>query len=91
MAADNPVHTPKPPLLTAAEVTAHVKNELDKEAERSHIQASKEGLLHMQSGIGVTIDISSRAIKALPAEVCELIKDRVDRYGYDRIALATTC
>lgn len=65
--------------MTAAEVTAYVKKELDEDAERSQLQASNAGVLPTESATGVTLDLSHKYIHALPVEVIGLIKDKVER------------
>lgn len=78
MASDHPSYADKTS-MTAAEVTAYVRKELDEDAERTHKQASNAGVLPDESGAGVTLDLSHKNIHALPVEVIELIKDKVER------------
>lgn len=69
--------------MTAAEVTAYVKKELDEDAERAHAYASNAGVVpHDSATGGVTLDLSHKYIHALPIEVIGLIKDRVERYEH---------
>lgn len=80
MATDNAEHVQKT-AMTAAEVTAHVKKELDEDAERAQQYASDAGVVPNESATGgVTLDLSHKYINALPVEVIGLIKDRVERY-----------
>lgn len=72
--------------MTAAEVTAYVKKELDEDVERTHQYASNAGVVPTESATGITLDLSHKYIHALPVEVIGLIKDRVERYAYTRWA-----
>lgn len=76
MATDNAPHSEKTS-MTAAEVTAHVKKELDEDAQRAQDYADKAGMVPNE---GVTLDLSHKGISALPVEVVGLIKDKVERY-----------
>lgn len=83
MASDNPVHADKTP-MTAAEVTALVREELDEDDRRSNVQASQAGVFPDESASGVTLDLSHKNIPELPAEVIGMIKDKVERYDGTR-------
>lgn len=80
MASDTAVHADKTP-MTAAEVTALVREELDEDDRRSNVQASKAGVVPDESASGVTLDLSHKNIPELPVEVIGMIKDKVERYG----------
>ena len=65
--------------MTNAELVAFTKKELDADAERARLQASRAGVLPAESQAGTTLDLSNAKIHALPVEVLDLIKDRVER------------
>lgn len=78
MATDHSPYVEKT-AMTAAEVTAYVKQELDEDVQRTHQYASSAGVLPTESAAGITLDLSHKYIHALPVEVIGLIKDRVER------------
>lgn len=65
--------------MTAAEVTAYVKRELDEDAAREQQYATSAGVVPTETSTGTTLDLSHKNIHALPVEVIGLIKDRVER------------
>lgn len=68
------------PLMTAAELVAYCKKELDADAERqAKLQAASAGELPRETQAGATLDLGNKNIHQLPVEVVELIKDKVER------------
>ncbi len=69
------------PPMSVAELVAYTKKELDADSaeKQAKLQASSVGELPKESQNGATLDLSRRNISALPVEVIELIKDRVER------------
>lgn len=69
--------------MTALELIAFVKNELDADDERqAKVSAASAGELLRESQTGSTLDLSHKNINALPVDVVLLIKDRVERYTW---------
>lgn len=80
MATDPTAQAFKQP-MTAPELIAFVKNELDADEERqAQASAASAGELPRESQTGSTLDLSHKNINALPVEVVILIKDKVERY-----------
>lgn len=80
MATDATAQAIKQP-MTAPELIAFVKNELDADDERqAKVSAASAGELPRESQTGSTLDLSHKNINTLPVEVVLLIKDRVERY-----------
>lgn len=80
MATDTTAQAFKQP-MTAPELIAFVKNELDADEERqAKASAASAGELPRESQTGSTLDLSHKHINALPVEVVILIKDKVERY-----------
>lgn len=80
MATEPTAQAPKQP-MTAPELIAFVKNELDADEERqAKVSAASAGELPRESQTGSTLDLSHKNINALPVEVVILIKDKVERY-----------
>lgn len=66
--------------MTATELVAYTKKELEADAARQAQQSAASGAeLPRESQTGVTLDLSHKNIHALPVEVVGLIKDRVER------------
>jgi hypothetical protein len=80
MATDALVPVARPP-MSVAELIAFAKKELDADNDdrRAKLQAASVGELPKESQTGATLDLSRKGISALPVEVIELIKDRVER------------
>lgn len=80
MASDTSSQSSKPP-MTAADLIAFVKKELDADEERqAKIAAASAGEVPRESQTGSTLDLSHKNINSLPVEVIVLIKDKVERY-----------
>lgn len=81
MATDNLVPVVRPATISVAELVAFAKKELDADNEerQAKLQAASVGELPKESQTGATLDLSRKGISALPVEVIELIKDRVER------------
>lgn len=81
MAADSSAHSDKSIPMSTAELVAFTQQELDKDAKEreAKLQAAGAAGLPRQSQEGVTLDLGNKTIEALPVEVIELIKDRVER------------
>jgi hypothetical protein len=79
MATDTLLPVAKP--MSVAELVAFTKKELDAEAseKQAKLLAASVGELPKESQTGATLDLSRQNINALPVEVIELIKDRVER------------
>lgn len=69
--------------MSVAELVAYAKKELDADTaeKQAKLQAVSVGELPKESQTGATLDLSRTNISALPVEVVELIKDRVERYA----------
>ena len=69
--------------MTVAELVAHTKKELDADSadKQAKLQDASVGELPSESQSGSTLDLSRHNISALPVEVIELIKDRVERWA----------
>ena len=69
--------------MSVAELVAYAKKELDADTaeKQAKLQAVSVGELPKESQTGATLDLSRKNISALPVEVVELIKDRVERCG----------
>lgn len=80
MATDNFLPVARP--MTVAELIAHTKKELDADAseKQAKLLAASVGELPKESQTGATLDLSRQNISALPVELIELIKDRVERF-----------
>ncbi|KAK5171328.1 RAM signaling network component [Saxophila tyrrhenica] len=67
--------------MTVAGLVAHTKKELDADStdKQAKLLAASVGELPKESQNGATLDLSRQNISALPVEVIELIKDRVER------------
>lgn len=80
MATDTTAQAYKQP-MTASELIAFVKNELDADEERqAKVSAASAGEVPRESQTGSTLDLSHKNINVLPVEVVILIKDKVERY-----------
>lgn len=85
MATDTTAQASKQP-MTAPELIAYVKNELDADEERqAKVSAASAGELPRESQTGSTLDLSHRNLNVLPVEVVILIKDKVERYIPERV------
>lgn len=66
--------------MSAAEVVAYVRKELDIDDEHlARVITANSGDLPRDAHSGVTLDLSHKNIRELPVEVVALIKDKVER------------
>lgn len=77
MASETSSQSSKPP-MTAPELIAFVRKELDADDER---QAKVTPGSTSDLPTGSTLDLSHKNISALPVEVVLLIKDKVERWA----------
>lgn len=80
MATDNLAPVGRP-TMTVSDLVEFAKKELDADTaeKQAKLQAASVGELPKESQTGATLDLSRKNISALPVEVVELIKDRVER------------